>query len=156
MRFDPTLDLELNRFLAARPAQVWRCWSEPALFCQWWTPKPVVTREAVLDLRAGGRFYSLMVMPDGTEMPGDGSFLEVVPGRKLVFTDLFLGDWQPAAQVGLGFAAIITMEPEGQGTRYIARARHRKPEERKAHEDMGFRSGWGTALTQLEALAIRI
>ena len=156
MQFDPSMDLELNRLLAARPEKVWRCWTDARLFCQWWTPKPVVTREAVLDLRAGGRFFSLMVLPDGTEMPGDGSFLEVVPGRKLAFTDLFRADWQPAAQPGIGFAAIITMEPEGQGTRYIARARHRKPEERKAHEDMGFHGGWGTALTQLEALALAI
>ena len=156
MQFDPARDLELNRLLEASPEKVWRCWSEPALFCQWWTPKPVVTREAVLDLRAGGRFFSLMVLPDGTEMPGDGCFLEVIPGRKLVFTDLIMADWQPAAQPGPGFAVIITMMPEGQGTRYRARARHRLPAERKAHEERGFHSGWGTALSQLEALALSI
>ena len=156
MQFDPTLDLELTRLLDAPPEKVWRCWTDARLFCQWWTPKPVVTREVIMDFRAGGRFYSLMVLPDGTEMPSDGCFLEVVPGRKVAFTDLFMADWQPAAQVGLGFAAIITMEPEGQGTRYIARARHRKPEERAAHEDMGFHQGWGTALTQLAALAATI
>ena len=65
--FDPKLDLELTRLFTAPPAKVWRCWTEPALFCQWWTPPPVTTREAVIEAFPGGRFYSLMVMPEGKE-----------------------------------------------------------------------------------------
>lgn len=151
--FNPELDLELTRLFKAPPAKVWRCWTEPALLMQWFAPKPVVTTEAIMDVRAGGRFFTKMVMPDGTEYPSDGSFLEVIPEQKLVFTDIFTADWCPVANPGLGFSAILTFAPESGGTRYIARARHRTPDQQKQHSDMGFHDGWGTASAQLDALA---
>ena len=50
--------------------------------------------------------------------------------------------------------AILLLEdaPDG-GTTSTAIARHRTPESRKAHEDMGFYDGWGTVVTQLEDYA---
>jgi uncharacterized protein YndB with AHSA1/START domain len=113
----------------------------------------VITKDVVMDLRPGGRFYSLIVLPDGTEMPNDGSFLEVIPAQKIAFTDLFMPDWKPTPAPGLGFAGIITMQPEGTGTRYTATARHRSTKERDTHADMGFHDGWGTVADQLGALA---
>ena len=153
MHFDPTLDLELTRLFTAPPAKVWRCFADTDLFCKWWTPTPVITKDVVMDLRAGGRFYTTMVLPDGTEMPNEGSFLEVIPERKIAFTDLFMADWKPTPAPGLGFAGIITMQPEATGTRYTARARHRSATEQKTHADMGFHDGWGTVADQLGALA---
>ncbi|MDZ4094871.1 MAG: SRPBCC family protein [Paracoccaceae bacterium] len=151
--FNPELDLELNRLLKAPPAKVWCCWTEPALLMQWFAPKPVITTEAIMDVRAGGRFFTKMVMPDGTEYPNDGSFLQVIPELRLVFTDIFTADWCPVAAPGLGFSAILDFAPEGGGTRYTARARHRTPDQMKQHADMGFHDGWGAATTQLELLA---
>jgi len=153
---DPELDLELTRFLKAPPAKVWRCWTEPALICQWFCPAPWGVTEAVADLRPGGRFYTLMKGPAGEVVPNEGSFLDLVPERRLVFTDLFHSDYRPAAQPGLGFSAIVTFAPEGSGTRYTARARHRSPAERQGHERMGFHEGWGAAAGQLDALAVTL
>lgn len=156
MTFDPSLDLELTRLFAAPPAKVWRCWTDPALLCQWWTPRPVITREAVIEPRPGGRFFTIMVLPDGSEIAGDGCILEAVPEQRIAFTDLLMQDWQPVAKPGLGFTAIITLAAEGTGTRYTALARHRSPEERKLHEEMGFHQGWGTAADQLGQLCLTV
>jgi uncharacterized protein YndB with AHSA1/START domain len=41
----------------------------------------------------------------------------------------------------------------GGGTLYTATARHRSPEARQTHEEMGFFGGWGTVADQLEAYA---
>ena len=76
-------ELVLERTLAAPLGAVWRCWTEPALICQWFCPKPWYVSEAVVDLRAGGRFFTLMNGPDGEKVPNEGSFLDVVPQRKL-------------------------------------------------------------------------
>ena len=152
MPFNPELDLELTRLFKAPPASVWRCWEDPALLGQWWAPKPVQTVDVVIDLRNGGRFYSRMILPDGTEMPGEGCFLDVVPGHRIVFTDLMGAGFRPV-ETSFGFAAIITMAPEGTGTRYTARALHKTAEQSKVHADMGFHDGWGTAAAQLDALA---
>ena len=87
------LDLILTRRLPASPARVWRCWTEPDLIRQWFAPKPVETREVEIDLRPGGRFYTLMVMPDGTEYPNEGCILLVEPERRLVYVyDMHLGE----------------------------------------------------------------
>ncbi len=157
MKIDPTRDLVLDRLLKAPPALVWRCWTEPALICQWFCPKPWFVSQAVVDLRARGRFFTLMNGPAGEKVPNEGAFLEVVPQRKLVFTDILGEDFapmEPAASggAGLGFAAILTFDPDGSGTRYRAVARHRTPQEARAHDAMGFHSGWGMAADQLEAL----
>ena len=154
--FDPKLDLELTRLFAAPPAKVWRCWTEPLLFCQWWTPPPVTTREAVIEAHPGGRFYSLMVMPDGTEMPNDGCVLAADVERRFVFSNLLTAGFAPADPGEFGFTGYITMTPEGTGTRYTARAMHRTPLEQQTHESLGFHDGWGTVSDQLGVLAGRI
>lgn len=154
---DPSRDLVLDRLLTAPPALVWRCWTEPALICKWFCPKPWFVSEAVVDLRPGGRFFTLMNGPDGEVVPNGGSYLEVVPQQKLVFTDMFDADYAPVAVsesgAGLSFAAIVTFAAEGSGTRYRAVVRHRTPEDAQTHEKMGFQAGWGAAAAQLEELA---
>lgn len=150
MPLNPEFDLELTRLVAASPAQIWRCWTEPELLKGWWAPKPVETTEAILDLRPGGRFYTLMKMGEQS-FPVEGTYLEIVPRQRLVFTDTLTEGWRPAAEPF--FTAVLTIAPEGSGTRYTARAIHGSAENRKKHEEMGFHNGWGTALTQLEALA---
>lgn len=155
MQLDPALDLELIRHLKAPPAKVWRCWTEPALIEQWFAPRPVVTRDVSIDLRPGGSFRNTMDVPGHGTMVGHGCVLDVVPERRLVWTDLMQGDWLPNADA-MGFTALILLEPEGTGTLYRAIARHRRPEDAKTHADMGFHDGWGTAAAQLDELAVTL
>ena len=85
-------------------------------------------------------------------MDNKGVYLEVVPGEKLVFTDTYTEGWKPAAEPFMTAILILSDTADG-GTSYTAIARHRSPEARKTHEDMGFFDGWGTVVTQLEAYA---
>ncbi len=147
------LDLILTRRMAVAPARVWRAWTEPELLKQWFAPKPVKVTEVVLDLRPGGRFFWRMVMPDGAEYPNEGCVLLVEPGRRMIFTECLTEGFRPAAQMMLPMTAEVLIEPDGDGTLYTARAFHGTPETKKQHEEMGFHDGWGTAATQLEALA---
>lgn len=153
MQFDPTTDLEITRLMRASPDQIWRCWTDPALFAQWWAPRPVVTRDVVIDLRPGGRFASVMDVPDHGEMRGEGCFLDVEHGRRIVWTDMMEAGWRPARTEIFGFTTIVTLTPEAGGTRYVARAMHRTREVAARHEAMGFHDGWGTVAAQLEDLA---
>jgi uncharacterized protein YndB with AHSA1/START domain len=112
-----------------------------------------VTCDVVIDLQPGGRFSTRMIIPDHGEQPTEGCFLEIIPQRRLVFTDLLLEGFRPAATTMFGFTAIITLDPEGTGTRYTARALHKNSDIRDQHAAMGFHEGWGTAAAQLDALA---
>lgn len=149
---DPALDLVLERVVDVRPELVWKAWTEPEHLVKWFTPKPWETIACEVDLRPGGVFSTTMRSPEGEVMPGDpGCYLEVVPHRKLVFTDGLGPGYRP--KDGGFMTATILLEPEGDGTRYTAIAMHVDPEGRKQHEEMGFFQGWGTALDQLVELA---
>lgn len=143
--------LTLERTLPVARPKVWRCWTEPALLVQWFCPKPWGVSEAHMDLRAGGRFSTHMVGPAGEQVPNEGVYLEVVPGRKLVFTDAFQAGWVPAKPFMVGEITLADT-PEGH-TRYTARALHWSAEDKAQHETMGFYEGWGVAADQLLALA---
>jgi uncharacterized protein YndB with AHSA1/START domain len=153
--FPSDRELVLERVLNAPREKLWRCWTEPALVVQWFTPPPYKTIRAVMDVRAGGSSNITMQSPEGQEIPNPGIYLEVVPNEKLVFTDAFDRAWAPAGKPFM--TGILTFEDAGAGkTKYTARVRHWSVADREAHEKMGFHEGWGIATSQLEALAQKI
>ncbi len=153
----PTADrtLVLTRIIDAPPEKVYRCWTEPELLKQWFAPRPWSTPHAELDLRPGGSSLVVMRSPEGQEFPNPGVYLEVIPNRKLVFTDAYVKAWEPSKKPF--FTGIITFEDEGAGkTRYTARALHWTDEDREKHEKMGFHEGWGICANQLEEVARKL
>ena len=145
-------DLTLTRDIAATPAQLFRCWTEPALIRQWFCPPPWAVSHAEMDVRPGGASLVVMRGPDGQEMPNPGVYLEVVPNRRLVATDAYIRAWVPSEKPFL--TLILTFDDLGDGrTRYTAVARHWTAADRDAHDAMGFHAGWGIATDQLAALA---
>jgi uncharacterized protein YndB with AHSA1/START domain len=144
-------ELVLSRLIEVPRHQLFRCWTEPALLVQWFTPPPWKTISAELDVRAGGSSCITMQGPDGTKVPNHGVYLEVVPDQRLVFTDAYTLDWQPSTKPF--FTCVLSFEDEGGSTRYTARARHWTVEDCTAHEQMGFHAGWGVATDQLATLA---
>ena len=154
MTATPTSDRELvlTRLIDVPREKLWRCWTEPKLMLQWFTPAPWKTIHAETDVRPGGSSYVVMQGPDGTEMPNRGVYLEVIKNERLVFTDAYTSAWEPSENPF--FTGILTFEDAGNGqTRYTARALHWTRENRETHEKMGFHEGWGVATDQMTALA---
>ncbi|MGL5164715.1 MAG: SRPBCC family protein [Afipia sp.] len=150
-KIDPKLDLVLERVVDVPPELVWRAWTEPKHLMPWFTPAPWKTVDCEIDLRPGGIFRTVMRSPEGQDMDNSGCYLEVVENRRLIFTDALLPGFRP--RDGGFFTGIVSITPEGKGTRYTATAIHKDEAGRKSHEEMGFHSGWGTALDQLVAYA---
>ncbi len=156
---NPELDLLLERVVDVPPELVWRAWTTPEHIKKWFTPAPWKTVDCEIDLRPGGAFRTVMQSPEGQDFPNVGCYLEIVEGRKLVWTNALLPGYRPAvsAEACPGevfyFTAVVSLEPHGAGTKYSALAMHSEPGSRKRHEDMGFQDGWGAALDQLVALA---
>lgn len=148
---DPKLDLVLERIVDVPPELVWAAWTKPEHLKEWFTPRPWTVSEVELDVRPGGIFRTVMCSPEGKEFPNVGIYLEVVPNKRLVFTDALLPGYRPAPNPFM--TAIVTLEAHGKGTRYVATALHRDEAAREQHEKMGFHDGWGKALDQLVALA---
>lgn len=152
----PESDLELAicRLIDAPPEKVYQAWTDPKLIKEWNCPRPWTISRVELDVRPGGRNLTVMKSPEGQEMPCPGIYLEVVPNRKLVFTDAFTKAWEPSAKPF--FVGVVTFENEGGRTKYTARAKHWTKEDRDNHEKMGFHDGWAICADQLEDLLKKI
>lgn len=147
-------ELILTRVINAPCEKVYQGWTDPKLMVQWFTPKPWMTVKAETDVRPGGASLIVMRGPDGTEFPNRGVYLEVVPNKRLVFTDAYTAAWEPSAKPFM--TVILTFEDAGEGkTLYTARVLHWTVADRESHEKMGFHAGWGQATTQLEELLSR-
>ncbi|NNF90493.1 MAG: SRPBCC family protein [Boseongicola sp.] len=151
MNLNPETDLTFTRTLNAPRSLLWECWTTPKHITQFFMPKPHSLDACDLDLRVGGRFNTTMNI-DGNQIQNTGVFLEIVDRKRLVFTDGYSEGWAPAADPFMTAIVDFEDDPDG-GTIYTATARHRSPEARQTHEDMGFFDGWGTVATQLEEYA---
>ncbi|MDG5489288.1 SRPBCC family protein [Sphingomonas sp. BGYR3] len=144
-------ELSIERVLDAPVAALWRAYTHH--LNEWFCPPPWRAEVVEMDLRPGGRSAITMYGPDGEVMPNDGIYLEVVPERRIVFTDALTTDWQPHGPFMVGG---FEFEPDGERTRYRAWARHWTEEAKAQHEAMGFEAGWGIVAGQWEAVAQRI
>jgi uncharacterized protein YndB with AHSA1/START domain len=151
MTLDPETDLSFTRTLAAPRSLIWECWTTPEHIKKFFVPRPHVVTDCEIDLRVGGRFYTTFDV-EGNIMQNKGVFLEIVDGERLVFTDAYSEGWKPAADPFMTAILTFADDPAG-GTIYTATARHRSPEARLSHEEMGFFDGWGTVAAQLDAYA---
>jgi len=142
-----TTELTLTRHIDAAPARVWDVLVNRQE--EWWCPVPWRVEIDHQDRRAGGRCEMTMYGPDGETMPQTGIYLAFEEGRRFVTTDAVNADFEPAGPFMIG---IWEIEPDGEGTRYTARARHWSQEARDSHLAMGFEEGWGACAEQLKAL----
>lgn len=150
---DPELDLLLERVVPVSPELVWKAWTTPELMTQWFTPAPWTTPVVELDLVPGGKFRTVMESPEGERSDNTGCILEVVPNERLVWTGAMDPGFRPKGELPeIVFTAVISMAPEGDGTRYSALVMHPDPAAAKAHDEMGFQEGWGAVLDQLVAV----
>ena len=141
-------ELTITRFIAAPPAAVWDVMANRK--SEWWCPLPWRAEFPVDEQRPGGRWDTTMYGPDGEIHQHNGTYFAFDEGRRFASTDAISGDLEPATPFMIG---IWEIAPEGDGTRYTARARHWSEEDAKRHQDMGFEQGWGACADQLVILA---
>ena len=70
---------------------VYQAYTTPELVKRWWHAKRGEVTLVEIDLRVGGRWRYVMVMPDGTEVAFHGEYQEVVADERLVSTEVYEG-----------------------------------------------------------------
>lgn len=140
-------EISVSRHIAAPPHIVWHAMTER--MPEWFCPKPWRFEVVEQDRRPGGRDSGIFHGPNGERMPSEGIYLAYEPGRRFVVTDALTADFMPQGPFMVG---IFEIEPDGEGTRYTARARHWTEDAMKQHLEMGFEQGWATSTDQLSAL----
>jgi len=123
---EQTKDLVIERIFDAPREQVWRAWTDPELFMRWWGPSTFTSPTCRMDVRPGGRYVWSMRDPDGNDYYSAGTFLEVVPPERLVYTDSFAdkdGNIIPPSTYGMSDAfpteltVTVTLEDLGKQTK---------------------------------------
>jgi len=83
----------VTRLVNAPPHIVWEAWTRAELFRQWWIPKSAALNllSCEMDVRVGGG-YRLVFKFQDSEMAFFGTYREVVPNQRLVWTNDESGD----------------------------------------------------------------
>lgn len=136
------------------PEQLWKAWSEPEVLKKWFCPRPWKVTDCRIDLKPGGEFYTNMQSPEGQNFPNHGCFLEIIPNKKLVWTNMMTSDYHPTIDDKMGFAFTVKLNliKHENGTLYKAVVSHANEAGLRQHESMGFQEGWKLAFLQLEEL----
>jgi uncharacterized protein YndB with AHSA1/START domain len=78
--------LTIKRRIDVPPEKIFRAWTEPEKITRWFGPEQVEVLDAETDARVGGPYRIVMRSPDGERHEVSGTYREVVPNEKLVFT----------------------------------------------------------------------
>jgi uncharacterized protein YndB with AHSA1/START domain len=76
----------VQRLVRAPRAFLFRAWTDPALFAQWFGPKGWTIDRCEVDARAGGSWRAWFRRRDGAAVYAGGVYSEVERDRRIVFT----------------------------------------------------------------------
>ena len=76
----------IERIFNAPVETIWKLWTEPEQFQQWYGPNGMSIPSAEMDVQVGGKRLICMAMPQ-MQMWFTGEFKEIVPNKRLVYTD---------------------------------------------------------------------
>jgi uncharacterized protein YndB with AHSA1/START domain len=81
-------DIEIIWTFEARRDEVWREWTEPERFADWYGGPgyEIASDEIAMDVREGGKWMAVMRGPKGHVIHWDGEYIEVKEPEKLAFT----------------------------------------------------------------------
>jgi len=146
---DPKLDFAIERFVDAPVRLVWEALTKPEHLKEWYMPRAWgrVARTEI-DVRPGGIIRIDIAVANGPEVPNLGCILEVIPMKRLVWTSMLFPGYRPAVFDDIPITAIMTMEAEGTGTRYVFTALHRSEADLETNKTSGFYQGTEIAIDQ--------
>lgn len=131
----------VTRTLNAPARLVFEAWTKAELFQRWWVPKSLGLNlvSCVLDVRVGGQ-YRLVFRHQGSTMEFFGTYVEVTPHSRLVWTN----------EEGDEGKTVTTVTFEESGGKTTVVVHDRFPS--KAAAESGSTDAMPEALDQLEAL----
>ena len=143
----PKPKLSLTRVFAAPRPLVFAAWTQPEHLKRWSAPHGFKIPVNEGELRPGGPWRAVMVMPDGTRLGLGGNYTKVVPDELLVFTHRW--DGEPGAET---VVTVRFTDAPGGGTRMkFEQTGFTSAESRDGH--LG---GWKECFERLDELLVQL
>jgi uncharacterized protein YndB with AHSA1/START domain len=148
--------LVITRVFDAPRELVFKAWTEPERFVQWWGPNGFTTPHCEIDARPGGVISFCMRSEEMGDIWAAGVFQEVDPPSRLVYTAYFTdpdGNKVPATHYGMSadlplemLVSVTFEEYEGKTKMTLEHAIPQTVPERE-----GAQQGWGESFDRLDA-----
>ena len=141
-------ELVVTRTINGPARLVFEAWTRPELFKQWWVPKSfgLSLLSCEMDVRVGGK-YRLVFSHQASTMEFFGSYLEVTPHARLVWTNDEGDDGGPVTTV--------TFEEEGGKTLLVMHELYPSKEALDA-AGTGAADAMGESFEQLDELLVTL
>jgi uncharacterized protein YndB with AHSA1/START domain len=144
----PTDDqILITREFDAPKHLVYKAFTTPELVRRWWSGERGNMTTCEIDLRVGGSWRYVMVAQGDFEVAFHGEYRELVPGERIVMTEVYEG--MPDAEA---LETITFTEEDGRTTMSML-IQHRNQEERDAHLGSGMEVGMQESMDRLEQVA---
>jgi uncharacterized protein YndB with AHSA1/START domain len=139
--------IQITREFAAPKHLVYRAYTTPELVRRWWHANRGEMTVCEIDLRVGGTWRFVMVTTTGFEVGFHGEYREIVPGERLVSTEVY-----EATPDGQAIDTLTLTEEDGRTTLAIL-VEHESKEARDGHINSGMEDGMQDAMDRLEQVA---
>jgi uncharacterized protein YndB with AHSA1/START domain len=129
---------------------VFEAWTKPELLKRWWVPKSfgVSLLSCEADVRVGGKYRFVFGHGGSEPMAFFGTYLEVTPHSRLVWTNDEGGDGQ--------VITTVTFEEKGGKTLLVMHDLHPSKAALNAAMASGEKSGMGETFEQLDELLVAL
>ena len=131
-------EIVITRRFEAPATLVFAMWTKAEHVARWWAPRGMTTTVEALDLRPGGAYRFVMHSGDGTDYPVNGIYHEIVPPRRLVYTD----DWDGEPMPSTPSRVTVTFDERDRQTTVTLRIVFDTAEGYALARDVGVTQGW--------------
>lgn len=138
----------ITRVFDAPRDLVFRAWTDPEIMKQWAAPRGYSIAHQSGEVRPGGAWRCCMRSPDGVDSWLGGSYREIVPPERLVFTHAWEEEGKPRQET------LVTVTFEDQGGKTLLTL-HQEAFKSRASRD-GHEAGWSECLDLLAELLAKI
>ena len=146
-------ELVLSRIFNAPVELVWKALSTPEHMMRWWGPAGFTSPVCKIDFRVGGKYHFCMRSPEGQDIWTTGIYKEIVPHKKIVWTDNFAdekgnvvhGDYYGMPHLPMEFEVTMILEATEGKTKFTLR--HKGLQDGEMMELT--RAGWNETLDKL-------
>lgn len=138
-------EIVITRHFDAPAPLVFAMWTQAEHVARWWAPEGMTTTVEALDLRPGGTYRFVMHGTDGTDYPVGGVYHEIIPPRRLVYTDDWDGDPMPSTPSRV----TVTFDERDRQTTVTLRIVFDTAEGYALARDIGVTEGWQSCFNVL-------